>query len=63
MKFIYLNPLVVVVWAEGDAEAVAALFQLSLTLSRACDHAHPVGEQKFYDPKLITNFIAIHALW
>ena len=29
-------------WAKGDAKAVAALLQLSLTLSRAGDHAHPV---------------------
>ena len=40
--FVYLDALVVVVWAEGDAEAVAALLQLGLTLSRSGDHAHPV---------------------
>ena len=36
-----LDSLVVVLWAEGDAEAVAALLQLGLTLSRSGHHAHP----------------------
>ena len=42
MDFIYLDSLVIVVGAEGDAEAVAALSQLILTLSRTGDHANPV---------------------
>ena len=41
---IYLDAFIIVTWTEGDAKAVAALLQLSLTLSRAGDHAHPVQE-------------------
>ena len=41
LHVIYLDALVIVTWTKGDAKAVAALLQLSLTLSRAGDHAHP----------------------